>query len=50
MKGLRKEDLQGVTEETLGKEIGLQTIDKVKIQLPGSPGATRATVLVTFTS
>lgn len=50
VKGLRKEDLQGVTEETLGKELGLQSIDKVKIRLPGSPGATRATALVTFTS
>ena len=50
MKGLRKGDLQGVIEEAFGAEIGLKTIDKVKFQLPTSPGLTRATILVTIES
>ena len=50
LKGLRKADLQGVTEETFGIELGLQTVDKVKFRLPTSPGTTRATILVTLES
>ena len=50
VKGLRKGDLQGVTEEAFGVEIGLKTIDRVKFRLPTSPGLTRATILVTIKS
>ena len=50
LKGLRKADLQGVTEEAFSKEISLQKVDKIKFRLPSNQGFTRATVLVTFTS
>jgi hypothetical protein len=50
VKGLRRDDLQGVTEEAFGKEIGLRAVDKVKFRLPSNQGYTRATVLVTLTS
>ena len=50
VKGLRKVDLQGTTEEAFGTSIGLQTVDKVKFRLPANPEYTRATVLVTMES
>ena len=34
LKGVRKQDLQGVTEEAFGKEVGLKTVDKVKLRVP----------------
>lgn len=46
VKGLRGADLQGITKEAFGGEIGLQSVEKVKFRLPVSPGMTRATVLV----
>jgi hypothetical protein len=50
LKGLRRGDLQGVTEDALRKELDFHTVDKVKFRLPANPQFTRATVLVTFTS
>jgi hypothetical protein len=50
VKGLRKADLQGTTEESFGAETGLQTVDKVKSRLPTNLGFTRATVLITLES
>ena len=50
VKGLRKADLQGTTEEAFGTDIGLQSVDKVKFRVPANPGFTRATVLVTLES
>ena len=50
VKGLRKAELQGVTEEAFGKELGLQTVDKVNFRLPNRPEFTRATVLVALES
>ncbi|KAK4118894.1 hypothetical protein N657DRAFT_637677 [Parathielavia appendiculata] len=50
VKGLRKAELQGITDEAFGAEIGLQTVDKVKFRLPANPGFTRATVIVTLES
>jgi len=48
VKGLRRADLQGTTEEAFGTAIGLRSIDRVKFRLPTNPGFTRATVLVTL--
>ncbi|KAL2195620.1 hypothetical protein P885DRAFT_70243 [Corynascus similis CBS 632.67] len=50
LKGIWKQDLQGTTEETFSKEIGLRTVDKVKFRVPKHQEATRATVLVALTS
>ena len=50
IKGLRKGDLAGVTEETFGEETELQSVDRVKFRLPSRLGHTRATILVTLTS
>ena len=50
VKGLRKADLQGTTEEAFGTAIGLRSVDKVKFRLPTNPGFTRAIVLVTLES
>jgi hypothetical protein len=33
VKGLKRADLQGTTEEAFGTDIGLKTIDKVKFRL-----------------
>ena len=50
VKGLKRGELIGTSEEDFGKEIGFQSIDKVKFRLPKNLEFTRATVLVTFTS
>ena len=50
IKGLQKAELQRVTEETFGQELGLQTVDKVKFRLPYKLEFTRATVLVALES
>ena len=50
IKGLRKGDLVGATEETFGEETGLQSVDRVKFRLPSRLEHTRAIVLVTLTS
>ena len=49
IKGLRKADLQGVTEEDLVEELGLESVDKVKTRLPSTPEYTRATVFLALT-
>ena len=49
VKGLRKANLQGVSEEDFGKELGLKTVEKAKYRLPHNPQFTRATVMVTLT-
>jgi len=49
IKGLRKEDLQGVTEEDLVAELGLESVDKAKIRLPSIPEHNRATVRLALT-
>ncbi|KAL2199460.1 hypothetical protein P885DRAFT_75874 [Corynascus similis CBS 632.67] len=50
LKGVWKRDLQGTTEETFRREVGLQTVDKVKFRVPKRQETTRATVLVALTS
>ena len=50
MKGLRRGELAGVIEEDFRKEIGFQSVDRVKFRLPKNPEFTRATALVTFAS
>lgn len=50
VKGLLKRELQGVTEEQLGQELGLKSVDRVRIRIPAAQGLTRATALVTLTS
>jgi hypothetical protein len=49
IKGLRRADLQGVTEGTLSEELGFKSVDKVKIRTPTNPEYTRATVFVALT-
>ena len=39
-----------MTEEAFGKEVGLKTVDKVKLRVPKHQEAMRATVLVALTS
>ena len=50
VKGLKRADLQGVTEEAFGTDIGLQSVDRVKFRLPHNQEFTRAIVLVTLES
>ena len=50
VKGLKKSDLQGISEEAFGAGLGLKTVDKVKFRLPNSPGLTWATALITTES
>jgi hypothetical protein len=50
VKGLKRLDLQGTTEEAFGAEVGLKTINKVKFRLPNSPELTWATALITIES
>ena len=49
IKGLRKADLQEVTEGDFADELGFKTVDKVKFRIPSLPEHTRATVLVALT-
>lgn len=46
LKGLLRKDLQGLTEDEFQKELGLQSVDKVKFRLPKDLERKRATVLV----
>ena len=50
LKGLKRADLQGTTEEAFGTAIGLRSIDRVRFRLPHSQELTRATILVTLES
>lgn len=50
VKGLRKPDLQGVTEDDFGQELGLKTLDKIKYQYPKDPNLNWVTVLATVYS
>ena len=50
IKGLQISDFTKVIEKTFSKEIGLQSVDRVKFQLPSRLEHTRATILVTLTS
>jgi len=49
LKGLRKSDLQGVTEATFQADLG-PAVETVRFRLPRDPKTTRATALVAFTS
>ena len=49
MKGLRKSDLQGVTEATFQADLG-PAVETVRFRAPRDPKATRATALVAFKS
>ena len=48
VKGLRKADLQGTTEEAFGGQLGLRSGEKVKFRLLIKLEFTRAIVLVTL--
>jgi len=49
LKGLRKNDLQGVTEATFQADLG-PAVETVRFRAPRDPKATRATALVAFKS
>ncbi|EAQ87044.1 hypothetical protein CHGG_08297 [Chaetomium globosum CBS 148.51] len=50
VKGMLKRDLKDVTEAAFGKQLGLQSVERVKFRIPTIEGVTRATALVTITS
>ena len=50
VKGMLKRDLRDVTEAAFGKQLGLQSVERVKFRIPTIEGVTRATALVTMTS
>ena len=49
LKGLRKSDLQGVTEQAFQADLG-PAVETVRFRAPRDPKATRATALVAFKS
>jgi len=49
VKGLRTQELEGVSAEVFNQELGLKSVDKVKIRRPHSAELTWATVLVHLT-
>lgn len=50
VKGISRGDLQEVTEEAFGKEIGIKGVEKVKFRVPRDQGLRWATALVTLDS